>query len=108
MINMSAWKLWVRDIVEALKYNNDDDEIVQVICDVVQHIVNEELAEAKQYAQEEKGGDVEPVVRCENCQFFENVEYWPDGTKKVCQLLKRQVLENSFCCWGMKKEVEDG
>lgn len=52
--------------------------------------------------------DVEPVVRCENCQFFENAEYWPDGTKKVCQLLKRQVLENSFCCWGMKKEVEDG
>lgn len=52
--------------------------------------------------------DVEPVVRCENCQFFENVEYWPDGTKKVCQLLKRQVQENSFCCWGMKKEVEDG
>lgn len=50
----------------------------------------------------------EPVVRCENCQFFGKVEYWPDGTKKVCQLLKRQVLENSFCCWGMKKEAEDG
>ena len=60
MINMSAWKLWIRDIVEALKYNEDDDEIVQVICDVVQHIVNEELAEAKQYEQEEKGSDVEP------------------------------------------------
>lgn len=52
--------------------------------------------------------NVEPVVRCENCQFFEIVEYWPDGTKKVCQLLKRQVQENSFCCWGMKKEAEDG
>lgn len=51
--------------------------------------------------------DVEPVVRCGNCQFFENVKYWPDGTKKVCQLLRRQVLENSFCCWGMKKEAED-
>lgn len=50
--------------------------------------------------------DVEPVVRCENCQFFEIVEYWPDGTKKVCQLLKRQVQENSFCCWGMKKEAD--
>ena len=60
MINMSAWKLWIRDIVEALKYNEDDDEIVQVICDVVQHIVNEELAEAKQCEQEEKGSDVEP------------------------------------------------
>lgn len=55
-----------------------------------------------------KAADVEPVVRCENCQFFENVEYWPDGTKKVCQLLKRQVLEKSFCCWGMKKEAVDG
>ena len=57
--------------------------------------------------EEAPGADVEPVVRCENCQFFENVEYWPDGTKKVCQLLKRQVLENSFCCWGMKKEAKD-
>lgn len=59
MIDMGAWKLWVHDIVEALKYNKDDDEIVQVICDVVQHIVNEELAEAKQKTQDEKGGGVE-------------------------------------------------
>lgn len=59
------------------------------------------------YLQNIPAADVEPVVRCENCQFFENVEYWPDGTKKVCQLLKRQVLENSFCCWGMEKETND-
>ena len=48
--------------------------------------------------------DVVPVVRCANCQYFEIVEYWPDGTKKVCRLLNKQVNENVFCSFGCRKE----
>lgn len=79
----------VTEIAKEIVFGNqDDDKVVDIINSI-------------------PAADVEQVVRCENCQFFENVEYWPDGTKKVCQLLKRQVLENSFCCWGMKKEAAD-
>lgn len=53
---------------------------------------------------EAPAADVVPVVRCANCQYFEIVEYWPDGTKKVCRLLNKQVNENVFCSFGCRKE----
>ena len=47
-----------------------------------------------------------PVVRCKDCTFFEkDVEYYPDGTKDLCRLLDRQMLENDFCSYG---EAKDG
>lgn len=47
----------------------------------------------------------EDVVRCKDCQFYEEVEYYPDcGIKCVCRLLKRQMDENDFCSYGERKE----
>ena len=48
--------------------------------------------------------DVAPVVRCKECVFYEEVEYYPDGTKKVCRLLKRQFHPDDFCSYGKRKE----
>lgn len=46
----------------------------------------------------------ECVVRCKECKFYEEVEYYPDGTKKICRLLKRQFHPDDFCSYGERKE----
>lgn len=47
----------------------------------------------------------EDVVRCGNCKFYEEAEYYPDcGIKCVCRLLKRQMDENDFCSYGERKQ----
>lgn len=49
--------------------------------------------------------DAVEVIRCKDCRFYEmGVEYYPDGTKDVCRLLKRQMLEDGFCSIGERKE----
>lgn len=49
--------------------------------------------------------DAVEVVRCKDCRFYErDVEYYPDGTKDVCRLLKRQMLEDGFCSVGERKD----
>ena len=48
--------------------------------------------------------DVVEVVRCKDCQFYEEVEYYPDcGIKCVCRLFKRQMHNNDFCSYGVRK-----
>lgn len=44
-----------------------------------------------------------PVVQCKDCEFYEEVEYYPDGTKMVCRLLRRQFHPNDFCSYGERK-----
>ena len=48
--------------------------------------------------------DAVEVVRCKDCRYYETVEYWPDGTKTVCRLFKRQMLEDAFCSCGERKD----
>lgn len=48
--------------------------------------------------------DAVEVIRCKDCRFYETgVEYYPDGTKDVCRLLKRQMLEDGFCSVGERR-----
>lgn len=42
-------------------------------------------------------------VRCAECKFYENVEYYPEGTKDVCKLFKRQLQPDDFCSYGERK-----
>lgn len=48
--------------------------------------------------------DVERVVRCKDCTFYETVEY-DKGFKYVCRLLKRQMDEYDFCSYGKRKGI---
>lgn len=48
--------------------------------------------------------DVVPVVRCKDCKRFENVEYYPDGSKNICRLFHRQMQDNDFCSYGERKD----
>lgn len=49
--------------------------------------------------------DAVEVVRCKDCRFYETgVEYYPDGTKDICRLLKRQMLEDGYCSVGERKD----
>ena len=44
------------------------------------------------------------LKKCKDCRFYETgVEYYPDGTKDVCRLLKRQMLEDGFCSVGERR-----
>lgn len=45
----------------------------------------------------------EEVVRCRDCRFYETAEYYPDGTKQLCRLLKRQMCEDAFCSCGERR-----
>lgn len=53
--------------------------------------------------------DAVEVVRCEDCRFFEQVEYYTGdaenpGFKNVCRLLKRQMQRDDFCSYGERKD----
>ena len=48
--------------------------------------------------------NVQEVVRCKDCSFYEEIDYYPDGTKSVCRLLKRQMQADDFCSYGAKIE----
>lgn len=54
--------------------------------------------------------DVQEVVRCKDCSFYEEIDYFPDGKKYVCKLFNGQMQENDFCSYGTKmdKECKDG
>lgn len=47
--------------------------------------------------------DFVEVVRCKDCKFYENVEYYPEGTKDICRLFKRQLQPTDFCSYGERK-----
>lgn len=49
--------------------------------------------------------DMQKVVRCEDCKFYELAEY-DEGTKNVCRLLKRQMQKDDFCSYGERKDEE--
>ena len=48
--------------------------------------------------------DFVEVVRCKDCKFYENVEYYPEGTKDICRLFKRQLQPTDFCSYGERKD----
>lgn len=51
--------------------------------------------------------DAVEVVRCKDCKFYETgVEYYGGGTKDVCRLLKRQMLDDDFCSYGERRADE--
>lgn len=50
--------------------------------------------------------DAVEVVRCRDCRFYETAEYYPDGTKQLCRLLKRQMCEDAFCSFGERRTDE--
>jgi hypothetical protein len=52
----------------------------------------------------EKTVDAVEVVRCRDCRYYETVEYYPDGTKQVCRLFRRQMQEDGFCSCGERKD----
>ena len=50
--------------------------------------------------------DMQEVVRCKNCRFYELAVY-DGGTKNVCRLLRRQMQEDDFCSYGERKDEND-
>ena len=46
MFVMNEWNLFIYDIVTAIKYNDNIDEITDLICRTVQHIVDQTIAES--------------------------------------------------------------
>ena len=48
--------------------------------------------------------DVVPVVRCGECIFHEIADYGGGRTKNVCRLLNRQIQNDDYCSYGMRKD----
>lgn len=55
--------------------------------------------------------DVDEVVRCKDCKFFEDAHYENESElpkiKTVCRLFKRKLFAEDFCSYGERKEQED-
>lgn len=56
--------------------------------------------------------DAAEVVRCKGCKYYETgVEYYtggPDvGTKDICRLLHRQMLDDDFCSYGERRNYAE-
>lgn len=51
--------------------------------------------------------DVVEVVRCGDCKFYEEVEYYHpadnNAIKTVCRLYKRTMQEDDFCSYGERR-----
>lgn len=65
-----------------------------------------DYGEVIQIVNSQPAADVQKVVRCKDCFFYEEIEYYPNGVKRVCELLKRVTQENDFCTYGVKKNKE--
>ena len=59
-----------------------------------------ETSVIRMFLSKAKEVDAVEVVRCGKCRYFEVVDYYPDGTKDICRLLKRQVPLDGFCFCG--------
>ena len=89
-----------------------DDMVFRAVAEVGIEVDRDELIKALAYdrGQYEKGyGDgyraaKDEIVRCKDCKYWETVEYYPDGTKDVCRLLKRQTQDDCFCSYGERKD----
>ena len=57
--------------------------------------------------ERQPAADVEPVVRCKECRYWEKVEYYPDGYKMCCRLLRAEMHGECFCSLGTRKDKED-
>lgn len=51
MFVMNEWNLFIYDIVTAIKYNDNIDEITDLICRTVQYIVDRTIAESVKPAE---------------------------------------------------------
>lgn len=47
--------------------------------------------------------DAVEVVRCKDCKYYEHPEYYGGGTKDVCRTFKRQMQENDYCSYGVRR-----
>lgn len=52
--------------------------------------------------EEEKKPDLVEVIRCENCKFYDTAEY-DQGTKCVCRLYNRQMYNDDFCSYAIRR-----
>jgi hypothetical protein len=56
------------------------------------------------YEEAEEQGRLVPVVRCGECSFHEIADYGDGHTKNVCRLFSRQIQNDDYCSYGMRKE----
>lgn len=47
--------------------------------------------------------DVVPVVRCKECAYHDTADYGDGYTKNVCSLWNRQIQDDDYCSYGLKK-----
>ena len=57
--------------------------------------------------ERQPAADVEPVVRCKECRYWEKVEYYHVGYKMCCRLLRAEMHGECFCSLGTRKDKED-
>ena len=75
------------------------------VCVIVEHS-DTDYDHYSEYGCEDfkNKADFAEVVRCENCKFYEEVEYFSydseNPTKNVCRLLTRQMQSDDFCSYG--------
>lgn len=54
----------------------------------------------KAIQQIDDGAELEPVVRCKGCKWYNGHHY--------CTYFADTVLDNDFCSYGKRKEITDG
>ncbi len=49
-----------------------------------------------------------PVIRCRECEFHDTADYGGGYTKNVCRLLSRQIQDDDYCSYALRKMRKNG
>lgn len=83
----------VKLIKDSSQYINELDDLVERVAD---HLI-------------ENGATI--PVRCGECKYYEEVEYYhptdKETFKNVCRLYHRQMHQDDYCSYGQRKENGD-
>lgn len=66
------------------------------------------LEQAKKLVEETPGEELEPVVRCRECGYYDEVEGGLGGMEPYCRMWGEGTEEDGFCSCGERGETNGG
>lgn len=80
----------------------------QEIIDKLESIAPADVVSRDYYdrllAENEELRKERPMVRCGECSFYEVADYGDGYTKNVCRLFNRQLQNDDYCSYGVRKD----
>ena len=105
VVDIGVVKNHIKPKADSTLYNMRKVDLIEYIR-TLEHNYNVAVSFNENQAKYIESLGFKEVVRCKGCRYYETVEYYPDGTKQVCRLFRRQMQEEGFCSCGERKHGE--